>query len=120
MSQALERLLRIAGYAPRAFPSAEALIESGRAADTGYLILDVQLPGMSGFELREQLVHRGHHAPVIFITAYDEPETREEAEKAGAVAYLTKPFAGRDLLDALVRAHAASPPARPPQGPDLA
>ena len=113
MSQALERLLRIAGYTPRTFPSAEHLIEDGCAAHAAYLVFDVQLPGMTGFELRERLVRQGNRAPVIFITAYDEPETRTEAGRAGALAYLTKPFAGRDLIDAISRANGAPAPLQP-------
>ena len=112
MSQALERLLRIAGYTARSFPSAEELLEADAAADAACLILDVQLPGMTGFELREQLARRGHTPPVIFITAYDEPESRLEADRASAVAYFTKPFAGRDLLEAVQRARRGSPSAR--------
>lgn len=111
MSQALERLLRIAGYTARSFPSAETLIEEDAAAHAACLILDVQLPGMTGFELRERLVQQGHRTPVIFITAYDEPESRLEADRASAVAYFTKPFAGRDLLEAVQRA-SGPPPSR--------
>jgi DNA-binding response OmpR family regulator len=62
------------------------------------------LPGLSGFELRRQLVDAGATPPVIFITAHDEPGTRAQAEQAGAVAYLVKPFPGRGLLAAVTRA----------------
>ena len=113
MSQALERLLRIAGYAPRTFASAELLIEDGCAARAAYLVLDVQLPGMTGFELRERLVRQGNRAPVIFITAYDEPETRAQAERADALAYLTKPFSGRELIEAISRANGTPAPVHP-------
>ena len=82
---------------------------AGAAAAT-CLILDVQLPGISGFELRERLARDGRAVPVIFVTAYDEPETRQHA--AGAVACLAKPFAGRDLIDAVMQAHGESPPPR--------
>jgi FixJ family two-component response regulator len=113
MSQALERLLRVAGYTPRTFSSAELLIEDGGATRAAYLVFDVQLPGMTGFELRERLVRQGNRAPVIFITAYDEPEARNAAGKAGALAYLTKPFAGKDLIDVIRRANGAAEPVHP-------
>ena len=112
MRQALGRILRLAGYAPRAYESAEAFIEDARSAGATCLILDIQLPGMTGFELRDRLTRDGVEAPIIFITAYDEPESRQRASRAGA-AYLSKPFAGRDLLEAVMRAHGESPP---PQG----
>lgn len=112
MRQALGRLLRLAGYAPLAYESAEAFMDDGGAAAAAAtcLILDVQLPGISGFELRERLARDGRAVPVIFVTAYDEPETRQHA--AGAVACLAKPFAGRDLIDAVMQAHGESPPPR--------
>jgi FixJ family two-component response regulator len=113
MRQALRRLLRLAGYAPLAYESAEAFMDDGGAAAATCLILDVRLPGISGFELRERLTARdGRAVPVIFVTAYDEPETRQHATRAGAVACLAKPFAGRDLIDAVMQAHGESPPPR--------
>ena len=99
MSHALERILRIAGFRPVAYCSAEALIEADGAANAACLILDVHLPGLSGFELRRCLAEKGSKAPVIFISAYDELDSRERAMKAGAVAYLTKPFPGQTLLE---------------------
>ena len=112
MRQALGRFLRIAGYSPLAYESAEAFMDDRSAPGATCLILDVQLPGITGFELRERLARDGMQVPVIFITAYDEPEARDRAAESGAVAYLTKPFAGRDLIDAVMRAHGESPPPR--------
>src|SRR6185436_15260430 len=80
MRQALGRLLRLAGYAALAYESAEAFIGDGNAALATCLVLDLQLPGITGFELRERLVRDGFKAPVIFITAYDEPESRDRAQ----------------------------------------
>jgi FixJ family two-component response regulator len=103
MSHALARVLRLAGYQPATFVSAEELIreEGGAAADC--LVLDVQLPGMSGFQLRDYLARSGITAPVIFITAYDDAEARAAAERANAT-YLAKPFTGRTLIEAIARA----------------
>jgi FixJ family two-component response regulator len=107
MSQALVRILRLAGYAPTTFGSAEALIRDGGGADADCLVLDVQLPGMSGFELRDHLVLTGITAPVIFITAYDDAAARSLAELANA-AYLAKPFTGKTLIEAVARALAST------------
>ena len=98
MSNALARILRLAGFAPVAFASAEAFLQSDQCADAGCFIFDVHLPGLSGFQLQQRLFARGNRAPVIFITAYDEPESREQAMRAGAAACLIKPFAGHTLV----------------------
>jgi FixJ family two-component response regulator len=104
MLQALQRLLRAGGFLSRAFSSAEALLQSGATAGAACFVFDVHLPGLSGIELRQRLVKSGVEQPVIFITAQDEPSTREAAERAGAVACLIKPFPGRSFLDAVRRA----------------
>jgi FixJ family two-component response regulator len=104
MSQALERILRLGGYAPITFSSAEALLEAGDAKRAVCLVLDVHLPGLSGFELYDRLASMGAQPPVIFMTAYDEPKMRGAAKSAGAAAYFTKPFSGNDLVAAIKRA----------------
>ena len=104
LNQAMERLLSAAGFSPRTFPSAEALLEAGIAQNAHCLVVDVRLPGLSGFELVEQLSQRRSYVPVIFITAHDDPESREQAEQAGAVAYLPKPFSGQGLLEVVNQA----------------
>jgi FixJ family two-component response regulator len=104
MSQAIERLLRAGGFGAVLFTSAEDALEAGAATASDCLILDVNLPGMSGFDLYRRLASEGEERPAIFITAHDEPAVREEAESLGARRYLPKPFAGRALLDAVNRA----------------
>jgi FixJ family two-component response regulator len=104
MRRAIERLLRSAGFRPLSFDSAEALLSAGSGSGTVCLVLDVHLPGLSGFELCERLPHGKKDPPVVFITAHDDAASRERARNAGALAYLTKPFPGRSLLDALSRA----------------
>jgi len=101
MSQAIERLLAAAGWQVRTFNSAEALLASGAAASAAVLILDLQLPGISGFEFHRQLAAAGAAPPVIFITAQDRPANRDLARQAGAAAYFTKPFAGSELIQAI-------------------
>lgn len=101
MSQAIERLLAAAGCHARTFASAEQLLESGASSEAAVLILDIQLPGMSGLDLCRHLMAAGGVPPVIFITGRDRPETRDQALRSGAVAYFTKPFAGQDLIRAI-------------------
>ena len=107
MREALERLLRAAGYVIVVFPTAEALLETKSLGGAGCLVLDVRLPGLSGFELRARLAEIGDTTPVIFISGYDEPRCRETAGGTRALAYLLKPFAGQQLLEAVGRAFAA-------------
>ena len=112
MIHALERILRLGGYMPITFPCAEAVLEQRVAANPACLVLDVHLPGLTGFELYERLAREGPPPPVIFITAYDDQESRAQAEKLGAVAYLAKPFSGHDLVAAIMRV-TGSPLAKP-------
>jgi len=84
------------------------LLESDAAENAGCLVLDMRLPGMSGFELQERLKQDGAERPVIFITAHDVPSSQEQARKAQAVAYLPKPFPGLNLMSAVADALASS------------
>jgi len=101
MRNALEELLRAAGFEVAAFASAEECLASAMSPSAACLIVDMHLPGLSGFELYEQVSPCTGEPPVIFITAHDTPATRARSERLGAAAYLPKPFAGRRLLDAL-------------------
>jgi FixJ family two-component response regulator len=98
----LKLLLESAGYGSAGFGSAEDLIESGFVENACCLILDIQLPGMSGFELQEYLSASHTPIPVIFITGHDRPGMEEQALRFGAVAYLCKPFDGQAILDAIL------------------
>jgi FixJ family two-component response regulator len=104
MQQAIQRLLRAAGFRTQTFSSAEALLQSGAAAGAACFVFDIHLPGLSGLELWRRLVAGGIEGPVIFITAHDETATREAAERSGAVAFLLKPFPGRSFLAAIGQA----------------
>ncbi len=108
MNQAIKRLLLAGGFTVETFQSAEALLESDAAENAGCLVLDMRLPGMSGFELQERLKQDGAERPVIFITAHDLPSSQEQARKAQAVAYLPKPFPGLNLMSAVADALASS------------
>src|SRR5262245_7087877 len=103
LRQALQRMLELSGFATETFASAEAFLAVDGAARARCLVLDVQLPGMSGFDLHRCLeVHR-RSRPVIFITASDNAATRAQAATSGAVAYLPTPFAVESLIDAVGR-----------------
>lgn len=111
MARALERLLRVVGFLPRTYPSGEAMLASNAAAGAVCLILDIHLPGLSGFDVHRRLMEGGIQVPVIFVTAYDDDAARARAREAGAIAYLTKPFQRPHLLGAIARAARQSPPA---------
>jgi FixJ family two-component response regulator len=97
----LENLIRSVGWRVRCFSTAEAFLKSNQIHDTGCLILDVRMRGMSGLELQRQLVVAHSHMPIIFITAYEDDDRRRRALKAGAVAFLHKPFYQEELLNAI-------------------
>jgi FixJ family two-component response regulator len=86
------------------FASAEEFLQSGSMKNACCLILDIRMPGMSGFELKEYLADSGYRIPVIFITGHDRFGMEEKAMKLGAIAYLRKPFEGEALLGAIQRA----------------
>jgi FixJ family two-component response regulator len=104
MRQAIGRLLDAAGFHVASFSSAEELLRGNTSSSAACLIFDIQLPGISGFELRRVLARTGAAPPVIFITAHDTPAAREEAGRLHAAAYLPKPFQGRELVAAVSRA----------------
>jgi FixJ family two-component response regulator len=96
------RLLRAAGMQPITYTSAEAFLADGKRPRFDCLVLDVQLGGMSGIELAQRLTAVGGHAPIIYITAHDSPETRAEALAVGA-EYFRKTDSGADVLEAIRR-----------------
>lgn len=108
LNPALERLLRSAGLEPLMFSSAEAFLESYTPNSAACLILDVNLPGLSGVDLQSKLSCAP--LPVIFITADDSPVHKARAERLGACAYLTKPFDGHLMLSAIAAAVEPPPP----------
>ena len=103
MCQAIGRLLLTAGWKIEAFPSAEAFIDSSSYGQSDLLILDMELPGISGLELKRRMASSGIDVPVIFITGHDHPLLRNQAEQAGANAYFTKPFQGDQMIAAVKR-----------------
>jgi FixJ family two-component response regulator len=100
--RALDRLCRSAGYKVDSFESAEAFLDSD-ADDAKCLILDVHLPGKSGLELQSELGRLGKRVPIVFITAFDDEQTRARALEAGAIEFLRKPLDTEQLLDLIQR-----------------
>lgn len=103
MLKALERLLRASGYAAEMFASAEAFLARPSLPRVSCLILDIDLGGLSGIELQQNLVDTGRAPPIIFVTSQADGDYRERAYAMGCLAYLRKPFASQELLDVLRR-----------------
>ena len=101
--RSVERLVRSAGFRVEAFGSAEDFLERSDPERTACAILDMKLPGMNGLDLQRRLNTRPRPMPVVFVSAHEETAVRASALRAGAVAFLKKPFDDRTLLDALVR-----------------
>ena len=99
MRSALQGLLKAAGLLAQAFPSAEDFLKSGQQHDTGCLITDIRMPGMSGLDLQAQLNAERCRIPIIFITAHGDEKMRLQARREGAVEFLSKPFDNEVLLD---------------------
>jgi len=95
------RLIESFGFRGAAFESAERFASSGDLDNTACLIVDVRMPGMNGLQLQSQLAAADCRIPIIFMTAYDDKETRRRAMQAGAVAFLGKPFSDEQLLQTI-------------------
>ena len=96
-------LIESLGFRSAGFESAEAFLKSGQLHETSCLIVDVRMPGMSGLQLQSHLAAADYNIPIIFITAHDNKESRQQALQAGAVAFLGKPFSDELLLQ-IIRA----------------
>ena len=97
---ALQRLLKSAGLSVLAFASAEDFLNSGQQRETGCLITDIRMPGMSGLDLQARLNTEQCPIPTIFITAHGDEKMRMQAMRGGAVKFLAKPFDGAILIEA--------------------
>ena len=94
-------LVRSLGHAVRTFASGEEFLNSPYVEDAGCMIVDVNMPRMSGLELQSRLREKGLAPPIIFITAYPEERARARALEAGAICYLDKPFDSATLIECL-------------------
>lgn len=99
VARAFARLLRSAGYEPITYPSAEAFLEDTRQPGFECLVLDSQLEGISGLELARRLAAVSYQAPILFVTARDDPGERAQAMAAGCAGYFLKIDPGTDIID---------------------
>ena len=102
----LKRLLWQYGYDSVLFPSAEAFENHNDFEKAACIILDINLNGASGIDLRHRLKAAGHSLPVIYMTGNDNPAVRKAALESGCLAYLTKPFSAKSLIEPVERASA--------------
>jgi FixJ family two-component response regulator len=99
--KALERLLKVRGFDVETFSTVETFTERGDPRAASCLVVDINLNGSSGIELKRKLNKAGIAPPVIFITGRDEDVTRRAALSAGCVAYLAKPFSSKEFFEAI-------------------
>src|SRR5438067_5160546 len=99
--EALGSLIRSAGLGVETFASAQEFLACPRADVPSCLVLDVQLPGLSGLDLQQELTKADVQIPIIFLTGHGDIPMSVRAIKAGALEFLTKPFDPEDLLDAI-------------------
>jgi FixJ family two-component response regulator len=101
LRRALERLLRASGFEAHTFASAEEFLGSATPESHACLILDIRLPGMSGFELFDHFAASAYPRPAIFITAQDEDRVQQQASRIPNSVYLRKPVLAAVLLEAI-------------------
>ena len=104
MLRSVRRLLAIEGFKVEGYESAEAFLERRSTSQVDCLVLDIQLPRISGLELRQQLTAMGSDIPIIFITAIEDKAVEDAAVRVGCVAYLRKPFQPETLIAAVTDA----------------
>ncbi len=101
ISRMLARIIRSAAFDVETFTSAEEFLDSGRICDSACLILDVDLPGMSGIELQQRLNDFSQRIPIIFISGKKDAEMQKHVLQAGAVDFFNKPFSTHSLITAI-------------------
>jgi FixJ family two-component response regulator len=104
LRSALVGLVRSLGHRASGFACAEDFLSGGEPGQSAVIVTDIQMPGLSGIELKERLSAQGCVAPVIMITARSEPGLQERALASGALCVLKKPFAAEALIECLERA----------------
>jgi RNA polymerase sigma factor (sigma-70 family) len=102
---AVERRLKLAGYEVEIYSSAQHLLDRLPISDTpGCILLDIQMPGLSGLELQDRLIKEGSILPIVFVTGHGDTPTTVRAIKAGAEDFLAKPATSEQLIAAIERA----------------
>jgi FixJ family two-component response regulator len=112
LRESLKNLIRSVGLRVAVFASAQEFLDRPRPEGPSCLVLDVRLPGLSGLDLQQQMAEGDRDLPIIFITGYGDIPMTVQAMKAGAVAFLPKPFRDQELLDAIQHALARDRHAR--------
>lgn len=107
LREALTGLVRSLGHRATGFACAEDFLAAGAAPESACIVTDIQMPGLSGIDLKHQLIRAGVSAPVIMITARTEAGLRERALASGALCVLQKPFEADALIACLDRALAS-------------
>lgn len=107
MRVGMERLLSVHGFDTRLFASAGALLRYGDFSEALCIILDIDLNGESGIDLRLRLADEEAGLPVIYVTGNDSEANRTAAIESGCVAYLTKPFTAQSLIEPIQRLRVA-------------
>ena len=102
--EAIKSLVTLSGLRVETFGTAQEFLQTKRPDLPGCVVLDVELPGLSGLDLQRELAPHGIKLPIIFITGYGDIPMSVRAMKAGALEFLTKPFRDQDLLDAIQQA----------------
>ena len=101
LRRSVRNLLRSVGFRVETFPSAEEFLRSAERENTGCLVVDLRMTGMSGLDLLRHLAAERSRVAVVVLTALGDEETRQRSLQAGAVAFLKKPFHGDALCDAV-------------------
>jgi FixJ family two-component response regulator len=99
--ESLELLIHAAGWQPELFDSAQAFLDHPPVLVPHCLVLDIALPGLNGLDLQKSIIAERPEMPIIFITGYGDVPKSVQAMKAGALEFLTKPFADDVLLEAV-------------------
>ena len=113
--ESLKDLIRSVGLRVELFASAQEFLRTQHPDAPTCLVLDVRMPGLSGFDLQKQASEAGLEIPIIFITGHGDIPMTVRAMKAGAIEFLSKPFRDQDLLDAIQQALERSRKAREQQ-----
>jgi FixJ family two-component response regulator len=110
---AIQDLLKAAGFSTATFEDAESFLGSASRASAACVVADMRMPGMTGLELYQALLASGRGIPTVIITAHPEELTQARVRDAGITCYLTKPFAPDELLECVSEALAKSQMRRP-------
>jgi FixJ family two-component response regulator len=116
--RSFSRLLRLSGFQPVTYASAEALLEDAKRPQFDCLVLDIQLEGISGLELSQRLAAVKDSTPIIFITAHDNPEIQAQALALGCFGYFRKTDSATKVLGAIRRAVKGAQPETPHPAPE--